>query len=468
MSYDVVVIGAGISGLATAHNLRSRGYNVKVLERQIAIGGNATSERFNGFLMEHGPTTINAMLPGAMKYIRSLQLDQTSVDLGPNVLKRYLRDERGLHGIATNPFGFFLSGYLSPMGRLAMFAEILQPRKKCDAEETIHEFTARRFGEQFAEKIMGPMAAGIFMGDAKSLSIAGAFPKLQELEQKHGSVIRGVLAAKRRSEPGRRLFSWPGGIGTLPRAIAATLGESIHLGVTVTKIAPCPSGFEVRTANSGTLKTRAIVLAVQPHVAVGLLENSEPTTACAVGDIAAPPISVVFLGYHKSQVSHPLDGLGFLSTHLKNKIISGTQFSSTMFENRAPEGHVAISSYVGGARNPETARLPERELTAAVHDELSQLLGIRGKPVESRTHYWPRGLPQYTLAHTARKEIIETANERLPGLFLTGNYLSGVSIANCIEAANLTAEKVHNELSIGNIHLPIAPQKSYPSSVETA
>jgi protoporphyrinogen/coproporphyrinogen III oxidase len=453
MSHDVIVIGAGISGLTTAHNLLSRGYNVQVLERQVNIGGNATSERFDGFLMEHGPTTMNAAMPGAMSFVHSLQLDQSRVDLGPNVIKRYLRDEHGLHGISTHPLGFFLSGYLSPAGRLSMLAEILRPRKKDGNEESIYDFATRRFGRQFADKVIDPMVAGIFMGDAKALSINSAFPRLLNLEQKFGSITRGVIAARRGSEPGRQLFSWPQGIGTLPKSIAGALKQSIRTNTAVTKISRTPSGYDVHTARSGTLRAPVIVLAVQPHVSASLLEALEPTTATALNDIQAPPIGVVFAGYHKSQVSHSLDGLGFLSTSLENKIISGAQFSSTMFTGRAPEAHVAISCYVGGARNPKAAVLPEQELSNAVHKELSELLGIKGDPVVSRTKYWPRGLPHYTLGHDTRKQTIESANQRLPGLYLTGNYLRGVSVTNCIESANITAENVNTELRGTDNHL---------------
>lgn len=452
MNHDVIVIGAGISGLTTAHNLLSRGYNVQVLERQANIGGNATSARFNGFLMEHGPTTMNAAMPEAMAFIRSLGLDQALVNLGPDVIKRYLRDERGLHGISTHPLGFFLSGYLPLTGRLAMLAEILQPCKKDGKEESIHDFATRRFGRQFADKVIDPMTAGIFMGDSKALSINSAFPRLPEMEQKYGSITRGIIAARRGSEPGRQLFSWPKGIGTLPKSIAASLKQNIHTNTAVIKISSTATGYKVHTANSSTLHARAVVLAVQPHVSAALLETMEPQTASALSNIQAPPIAVVFAGYHKSQVSHPLDGLGFLSTSIKNKIMSGAQFSSTMFTNRAPEDHVAISCYVGGARNPQAAVLPEQDLTNAVQKELSDLLGIKGSPVVSRTKYWSRGLPHYTLGHDTRKEIIETANQRLPGLFLTGNYLRGVSVASCIESANITAENVNSELHSTNRH----------------
>ncbi len=442
MNHDVVVIGAGVSGLSCAQDLMARGLDVKVLERQVTTGGNAKSSTFDGFLMEHGPTTMNAAFPNAMARISALGLDAAARPLGPNVRKRYLRDENGLHGISAHPMGFFTSGYLSPIERASMLAEFLRPRKSGGTDETIHQFAARRFGKGFADKVIEPMAAGIFMGDSKTLSISGAFPKLVELEQRHGSIIRGILAAKRGSEPGRNLLSWDGGIGTLPQTQTRLLGPRIETGVTVTKITRNPAGFVVATANSGTVTARALVLAVQPHVAAALLEPLDPITAKAAAEISAPPISVVYLGYRREQVAHPLNGLGFLSTKSGGQAISGAQFCSTMFAGRAPANHVSVACYVGGSRNPDLTRLPERDLSNLIEQELAGLLGIKGIPVVARIQHWPRGLPHYTIGHQARRDTIESAHLRLPGLYLTGNYLAGVSLVNCLEAAHNTTEKV--------------------------
>lgn len=190
-----------------------------------------------------------------------------------------------------------------------------------------------------------------------------------------------------------------------------------------------------------------MVLAVQPHVVASLLEDIEPETASAAREIAAPPIDVVFFGYRREQVSHPLDGLGFLSTKSENRIISGAQFCSTMFEDRAPEGHVSISCYAGGARNTDLGNLDNDELADAVKSELSGLLGIKGEPVVTRIHRWAVGLPQFGLGHRSRQQTILTTEQRLPGLFVTGNYIHGVSIANCMASAGATSEKIHKSLN---------------------
>lgn len=441
MAHDVIVIGGGISGLTAAHDLMRRGFDVRVLERQSQVGGNATTDRFDGFLMEQGPTTFNASFPAAVEQLSKLGLLDSAADLGPDVKRRYLRNNGRLTGISTHPMGFFKSNYLSLRGRASMMLEILRPRKKTDTEETIHAFACRRFGREFADKVIDPMAAGLFMGDAHHLSINGAFPKLAELEQKHGSITRGILHAKRGSEPGRHLYSWRTGIGTIPETLAANLGERVHTGVSITGLVKTPAGFDVQT-NKGLQTCRTVVLAVPPHIVAALLKDIDPVGSLAASEISAPPINVAFLGYKREQVAHPLDGLGYLGTKDKDLIISGAQFASTMYAGRAPDGYVAISAYAGGVRNPELAQLPEAELLAQIHMELAGLLGIKGRPALTRLRRWSHGLPQYTIGHNARHDAFLATPERVQGLFLTGNYINGVSVANCMETANMVVERI--------------------------
>lgn len=452
--HDVIVIGGGISGLAAADDLMQRGLDVQLLERQVRSGGNAISERFNGFLMEHGPSTFNAAVPMAVDKISELGLLDLAHDLGPNVKQRYLRDAGKLTGISASPLGFFKSDYLSLRGRIRILFEGLMPRNRSGTEETIHEFVARRFGLEFADKVMDPMAAGIFMGDSKQLSIHGAFPKLAEMEQALGSITRGILRAKRGTEPGRHLYSWDGGIGTIAQTFTARLNARVHIGVTVLGLRKTATGFHVETSH-GTRTARSVVLAVQSHVAAGLLEHIDPVGAMAASAIAAPPICVAFFGYKREQVAHPLDGLGFLSTKDNSRILSGAQFSSTMYSKRAPDGFVGISTYAGGVRNPELVNIPTAELTMQMHHELAEMLGIKGAPVVSRSRRWALGLPQYTLGHDARKIAFGQTEKRVEGLFITGNFTGGVSVANCIKSAVTTAKSVADMLGVKQNIAPV-------------
>lgn len=434
MNCDVVVIGAGVSGLAVAYDLARTGHDVKVVERQVGVGGNAISERFGGFLMEHGPSTMNAAIDEATDFNRELDLAASSINLGPNVRRRYLLDKGKLHGISTHPLGFIASNYLSLRGRLSIAGEFLKRRKSYAGDESIYEFTARRFGGEFAEKVMDPLAAGLFCGDAKQLSVAAAFPKLVEFEQTYGSITRAVVANRGGSQPGRKLYSWPDGIATLPQRLAQVLTTRVHTSTVVKRLRRGVTGFETETAG-GKIRSRAVVLAVQPHVTASLLQDIEPDTAAAVGDISAPPLDVVFLGYEAKQVAHPLDGLGYLSTNSADRVITGAQFCSTMFSGRAPENYVSIAAYTGGTRHPEIAQISEERLAQVIAAELGKLLDIKGEPVVQRVRRWPLGLPQYTAGHGNTVAILENAHQRMPGLFLTGNYLGGVSVANCLKTA---------------------------------
>ncbi len=448
MSVDVAVIGGGVSGLTAAHELLRRGHRVVVLERQVRAGGNAISERVDGFLMEHGPSSVNAASSAAAEFSVALGLDPLRCGLGPGVRYRYLTGSGGLHRISTHPLGFLWSNYLSPGARLRVLAEPAIPRGDAAIEESVAGFWSRRFGPEFAERIIDPLTGGLFAGRASELSMPAVFPKLMEMEQRHGSITLGMLKSRRAGAkmPGRRLYSWRDGIATLPQALAERLGPALRTGVAVRRIRATPSGFLIEAGAAGNLAARAIVLATQPHVAAGLLEDLDAPAAEAAGAIAAPPLAVVFLGYRRGQVDHPLDGLGYLTRARAGRALSGTLFCSTMFPGRAPEGHVALAGYIGGARAPEAALAVPEDLIAAARAEFHDLLGATGDPVVARVRQWPRGLPQYQLGHGARVAALGGLEARRPGVFVTGNYLAGPAVGTCVDKAVEAAARAHAHL----------------------
>jgi oxygen-dependent protoporphyrinogen oxidase len=448
MSFDVAVIGGGISGLAAAYELHHQGYQVVVLERQVRPGGNAVSERFDGFLMEHGPTTVTAATPAAAALSNALGLDAQRCDLGADVRYRYLSGNGHLNRIATHPFGFFTSGYLSRRARLRMLGEIAVPRLADGTEETVAEFWSRRFGAEFSERVIDPLVGGLFAARVGDLSMRAVFPALVEMEQSHGSITRGALNGRlsKGRMPGRRLYSWRDGIATLPNCLAARLGPAIRTGVTVRRIKAAPGGFRIEAGKAGTIHAKAVVMATQPHVAASLLEGLDGVASAAAAAIAAPPLSVVFMGYRRAQIDHPLDGLGYLTPSSENRALTGALFCSTLFPGRAPEGYVSIAGYAGGARAPDLAALAPEDLVEMAHSEFRDLLGARGEPVVTRVRQWPRGIPQYNLGHCERVAALCSTDDRQPGLFITGNYFSGPGIANCITQAVETSARVRQFL----------------------
>ena len=446
---DVAVIGGGISGLATAYLLRRQGHDVVVLERQAHAGGNTLSENFGGFLMEHGPSTVNAAMGEALALSRDLGLESARCDLGDEVRRRYLVKEGALAGISTHPMGFLLSNYLSLGARLRMMAEITVPRPAAGTEESIAEFCRRRFGSEFTDRIMNPLVGGLYAGRAEQLSVSAVFPRLEELENRFGSISWAAFRRRLqgRSLPGKRLYSWREGMGTLPRALMGSLGTTLRTGITVRRIGAVPGGFKVDAGADGTIKARTVVIASQPHVAAGLLEGTADDAATAAGNIHAPPLAVVFLGYERRQVDHPLDGLGYLTPTAEKHSLTGAQFSSTMFPGRAPKDHVAITGYLGGTRSPDLGTVSRAEAVDLVRAELADLIGARGRPKVVGVRHWPRSIPQYEIGHAARIATLDSTSESVPGLFVTGNYFDGPSVGSCVARATQTCATVDDYLS---------------------
>ncbi len=445
---DVAIIGGGVSGLAAAHSLRHRRRRVVVLERQTRAGGNAISERIGGFLMEHGPSTVAAESEAARDLSASVGLDDMKCDLGEGVRKRYLVGQGRLHGISAHPMGFLTSKYLSPGARARILAEPFIRRSPDSSRESIADFCGRRFGDEFAARVIDPLVGGIYAGCASRLSVTASFPKLVQLERDWGSITYGMMRRRFAGGrmPGSRLFSWREGIGTLPRALAGILGPSVHTGVAVRRLERHGGKFRIDAGRAGKFTARAVIVATQPSVAACLLDGVDDAAADAAGGIAAPPLAVVFLGYRKQQVGHPLDGLGFLTPQDEGRTLTGAQFCSTMFPDRAPEGCVSVAGYFGGARAPQTARLPAEELIHMARGEFADLLGARGEPVVARVRHWPLGLPQYEVGHEDRVAILRNAGQRRRGLFITGNYFAGPGIASCLSHAIETAARVERHL----------------------
>ncbi|MBI2314033.1 MAG: protoporphyrinogen oxidase [Betaproteobacteria bacterium] len=448
---NIVVLGAGISGLAAAHALLARGHRVTVLERKGAAGGRIHTEHAGGFLMEHGPNSLLAPAPEAEALISALALDGERIGAGSGVRHRYLVRDGRAHALPLQPLRFFTSDFFSLRGRLRLLAEPLIP--PVAADETVAQFARRRFGREFLDYVMDPLTGGLYAGECERLSVSALFPRLKQLEREAGSVIGGLARlrlARGASGPfdprRRKLFSLRRGLGALPEAIARGLGSRLQLGVQVHAVLPrAGGGFLVRAARGNeplSISADGVVVALPAYAAARVLERISPEAAGTIAEIPHPPLAVVFLGYREPALAHPLDGLGLLAPRVEQRNVLGMLFSSTLFAGRAPEGHAALTAYVGGARQPWLANLPREEIVGLVHAEAQALLGAREEPVFARVRYWRYGLPQPDLAHTARLAALGAAEAEFPGLCITGNYVSGVSTAACIAAAETAAERL--------------------------
>jgi len=248
----------------------------------------------------------------------------------------------------------------------------------------------------------------------------------------------------------RRLVSFREGMGFLPHALAARLGEDLITGITDCRI---QSGFQNRdgrdfavefnrSGNQNRVACKNVIIATPSSVASLLVAPMAKELSEMLDEIQYPPLAIVYLAYKKSAIKRPLDGFGFLVAPAEGLNILGCVWNSSLFEGRAPAGVALLTIFIGGARNPQAARLEEGELTATAHSELQKVLGISAEPQLVAITRWERAIPQYNLGHAARVRRIESLLEEIPGLNLIGNYLHGVSTGDVIKEADRVAKEV--------------------------
>lgn len=433
-----------------AHELLRGGKDVVVLDRRAGPGGRIRTERRDGFLVEHGPNSMISPAPGAEHLVAALGLAAERIEKGEDVRHRYLVRGGRAHALPLDPLGFFSSSFFSLGGRLRLLGEPFIRRGPAD--ESVAAFVRRRFGRELLDYVFDPLVGGIYAGNPEQLSITALLPRLKQLEMRYGSVVRGVAAKAvagmdPRFDPRRRkLCSFREGMASLPLRLAQALGPRIRSGVRVEGIVPRAGGGFGLTLRDGaavsSLRADGVVIALPAYAAARVLAPLAPALGDGLAGIEHPPLAVVALGFRRAQVSHALDGLGVLTPTVERRGVLGLIFSSTLFVHRAPDGHVLLTAYVGGARQPELALLPREELLALVRAEAEDLLGCRGEPVFDSVRYWRQGLPQPDLAHARRIEVLRQAEAEFPGLAITGNYVAGVSTSACIDEAIAAAGRV--------------------------
>jgi len=445
-AYPVIVIGTGISGLACAYRLQQAGIPVLALEAGNRPGGAIATKQKDGFLFELGPQSFlsTETLTGL---IESLGLEGELLSANPRA-PRYILLGGRLIAAPLAPPSLLTTALLSAGSKWRLLTEIWRRSKPPADDESIAAFVRRKFGDELLNRLVAPFVSGVYAGDPERLSMRAAFPKIHEFEELYGSVLRGAMKSRpAKGAPRASLCSFRDGMETLPRAITERLGSSLSLETIVESLrrgkANGKPWFEVDIARHDrreTLAASAVVIATPTDVASQILLGISDQFAPLFSRIEYAPVAVVSACYRLEQMQRPADGFGFLVPRAEGLHVLGTVFNSALFPGRAPEGVVCFTSFAGGATDPRLCDLSEDEITVTICAEVARVLGITGKPVATNLHRYARALPQYNLGHTQIMKSLEALAAAMPGLFLTGNYLSGPSIGACIDQADRTAE----------------------------
>jgi oxygen-dependent protoporphyrinogen oxidase len=467
---SVAIIGAGITGLTAAFYLKRKGVPVTVYEAGARVGGVIQSLRQNGFLAECGPNTILETSPKIAQLIRDAGLESRRLNSDPKAEARYVVRYRRPIAMPSSQLGIFTSELLSARAKFALLREPFVPPRRDGKEESIAEFVVRRLNQEFLDQMIDALVAGIYAGDPHKLSVQHAFPKLKALEDKYGSMIKGqIFGARDRKKSGEVAkdrapkFSFDEGLQVLPDTLAAQLGDCLKLNTVVTKLTQTGDNWRVSTTN-GETEFGAVIYCGTAHKLAGLeirrtgfqpvsnlsQENGDRRDACPTlspfSEIRYPPVASVVLGFRREDVAHSCQGYGMLIPKIEGFKILGTIFSSALFPNRAPAGHVLLTSYVGGERYPELASLPPERLVGLVCEDLRVLLGVKNQPVFQHCVLYPKAIPQYNVGYGRFKQLMNEIETKARGLFFAGHYRDGVSLGDSIVSGCNITERVGNFL----------------------
>lgn len=433
----LVVIGGGISGLAAAWAARNaaagaqRGLDVLVLERGPDVGGKASSIARDGWLLEGGPSGYLSGRPEMDRLVEEIGLAHERVPANRAARVRFLYRAGRIRRVVPNPVGLLTEGILSPAGVARMLAEPFVPGKRDSGDdESVWSFAARRLGRQVADRMVLPMALGIFAGDARRLSLRAAFPRMAELEREHGSVIRGMIA-RRGSTSSGALTSFRRGMQQLPRALAERGGFTVRRNARVRALSRAAGGWSVVVeGDTEAIPADGVILAGEPWAMAPLVRPHDERAAADLSAIACPPVGVVALGFGPAGAAKLPVGFGMLVARGEGVRMLGTLWETHLYDSRGPAGHVLVRAMYGGAVDPEAGALPESELAALARAEVAKLYGLSDSPLIEHVVRVPRAIPQYELGHSARVGRITAVMDALPGLSITGNGLRGVAFAD--------------------------------------
>lgn len=494
MAPRVAIVGAGVSGLAAAWHLRHprrvstarpagheadtvpglgqpispEDLEIVVFEKERRPGGTAWTEYQAGFMLELGPNGFLDNKPSTLELCSAVGLNDALVRADESSARRFVLKDGRLCKLPASPGEFLRSDLLSWRGKLRVLAERLVPPRRDQSDESVYDFGCRRIGREATETLLDAFVTGIIAGDYKLLSLPACFPRMVELEQVYGGLLKAQfrLAKERRARrtadgnaavgsPGGKLTAPRGGMRQLVEALARSLGPDLRLGTAVHKLEETPDGWVVH-ADSESVPCDAVILASPSFTQAEMLKDIDPPLAEELAAIEYTTAVVAVVGYRRDDLSSvDANGFGYLAPQALGRPVLGVLWSSSIFPQQAPAECFQFRAILGGWRRRDVFDWTDEQILAAVRDDLLLTLGITAEPCFSWVYRWPRAIPQYHLGHRDRLGRIEDRRQRHPGLFLTGNAFRGVSLNDCTADAARIASTVAEYLRCGALNSPL-------------
>lgn len=437
----VAIIGAGITGLTAAFELKRRNVGCTVYEASDRVGGVIRTVKEEGFLVECGPNSILDTHPNLGKLIANLGLEGNKLPANTAAQNRFIVRDGEPIALPTSPPAFFKSKAFSTKSKLRLMREPFI-RSKSNEQESLADFVVRRLGREFLDYAINPFVSGVYAGDPAKLSTCHAFPKLYALEQKYGSLIKGtILGARERKKRAEvaakdaRMFTFEEGMEALPRRLAEKLGDAIMLNMPVDALQQLNNG---RWRVNGE-EYSDVMLAIPAHLMPRL---DAPFDLSPMADIYYPPVASLSLGFNENQFTHPLNGFGMLIPQVEKRYSLGALFPSSIFHERAPVGMALLTVFIGGSMAPEKALQGEDEMLANTLGDLHDLLGLDGEPEYKNLSVYPKAIPQYIVGYERFLDYMKQIETDHPGVHFAGHYRDGISVGNSILSGINVADRI--------------------------
>ncbi|WP_445665262.1 protoporphyrinogen oxidase [Fodinibius sp. AD559] len=443
---SIGILGGGISGLSAAYKLFQNNIAVTVYEKDNQVGGAIKTFRKNSWVVEEGPNTLMIKSQKVWDLLEDLDLIDKSIEAGKTAKKRFIVKDGQPTPLPMSLGSFLTTDLFSAGAKLQLLKEPFIPQSNKE-DESIADFITRRLGKEPLDYAVNPFVSGIYAGDPKKLSVKHTFESLWDMEQQHGSLLKGMFKRDRSSNsPKRALLSFEKGNQQLPLAIADDLGKAVQTETEIQSVVKHDEKWIVKGQQKNDTFTdeHDIILSTLP--AYSLSTIFEDSLFKPLNDLPYAPLSVIALGFTDKQIRHPLDGFGMLVPEAEDRKTLGVLFSSSLFPGRAPKNHHLLTCFIGGARNPQLAEKNKQELQKIVLSEISELLDITGEPVFSHFRFWPKTIPQYEMGYDRFLNYMNRAEDQQKDLFIEGNFRGGVSVPNCILCGFETAKKIQTFL----------------------
>lgn len=465
---SIAIVGGGITGLAAAWRLAQLvpDAGITLFERDTRLGGKILTEQADGFTIEGGPDSFLSVKPRGAGLCNELGLADTlqgtiEANRRTFVMKRgrlYPLPE-GLTGLVPTKLGPILhSDLLSWFGKARFAFDFVLPSRHSESDETLAAFVQRRLGGEVYARLIEPLMAGIYAGDGRKLSLAATFPQLREAERQHGSLIRGVLAAKRPAAAGtpRPGFLTPrDGTGAMVAALQQRLcasGVNFRTGCEITGLKRAGDTYQVTLRPDETATFDAVILATPAWATARLLREVDADASRALAAIPHVSSATISLGYRQQDLARPPDGYGYVVPRSEGRPVLACTWTSNKWASRAPEDHVLLRTFAGRAGQPDPLDQSDDELIQLARDEFRDTLGLTADPVISRVYRWPAGMPQYNLGHLDRVGLAESRLAAYATLAIAGNGYHGVGIPDCIHSGETAATRIAENLSGSRVH----------------